>query len=223
MTEADHDPLTRLFELAKQALDHRAGLAVLPGHDITDIEIAINLERAAERHLLNSVTEARTRGVSWQDIGDTFGVSRQAVFKRFGSTETTSEQGTQMTKPVVNLAERTEEVFRMLSQDDYAGVKALMTFSCSRVLTKKKVMAVWNQVIAATGPFESCSDTVTQTADGRNLALQQINQLLSGGLVGQTMLNHEAGEWLGRVAYNSSGKITGILIVSPLEKHNLPF
>ncbi len=128
-----------------------------------------------------------------------------------------------MNKPIVDLQARTEAVFQMLSEDNYAGVKELMTFSCSRVLTKKKVTAVWNQVVAATGPLTSCTDTVTQTSDGRNVILQQINQLLSGGLVGQTMLNHEAGEWLGRVAYNGSGKITGMLIVSPLEKHNLPF
>lgn len=128
-----------------------------------------------------------------------------------------------MSKPVINLEERTEAVFQMLSKNDYAGVKELMTFTCSRALTKKKVMGVWEHVVGATGGLESLSGTVTQTSDGRNIILQQINQLLSGGLVGQTRLNHEAGEWLGRVAYNGSGKITGILIAHPSDAHNLPF
>lgn len=233
MTEAELDPLAKLLKLANQASSqaictdadrsatHDSGQA--SGHETAGIELALEIEQAAARHLRNSVETARVRGASWQQIGDAFGVSRQAVYKRFGAPETHDSRGEIMNKPIVDLQARTEAVFQMLSEDNYAGVKELMTFSCSRVLTKKKVTAVWNQVVAATGPLTSCTDTVTQTSDGRNVILQQINQLLSGGLVGQTMLNHEAGEWLGRVAYNGSGKITGMLIVSPLEKHNLPF
>lgn len=233
MTEAELDPLARLLKLVNQAsrqaiprdsdqsAAHDSGQS--SGQNTAGIELALEIEHAAERHLRNSVEAARVRGASWQQIGNAFGVSRQAVYKRFGAPETHDARGEIMNKPIVDLQARTEAVFQMLSEDNYAGVKALMTFSCSRLLTKKKAMSVWNQVVSATGPLISCTDTVTQTSDGRNVILQQINQLLSGGLVGQTMLNHEAGEWLGRVAYNGSGKITGLLIVSPLEKHNLPF
>lgn len=128
-----------------------------------------------------------------------------------------------MSKPLIDLASRTEEVFRHLNKDDYASVKALMTFTCSRVLTRKKVMGVWSQVVADTGRFENCSNTTIQTADGTNVVTQKLNQHLGGGLTGQTQLNHEAGEWLGRVAYNGAGKITGLLIVHPLQADNLPF
>ena len=229
MTEAELDPLARLLKLVNQASrqaiprDSVQSAAHDSGQNTAGIELALEIEHAAERHLRNSVEAARVRGASWQQIGNAFGVSRQAVYKRFGAPETHDARGEIMNKPIVDLQARTEAVFQMLSEDNYAGVKALMTFSCSRLLTKKKVMSVWNQVVSATGPLISCTDTVAQTSDGRNVILQQINQLLSGGLVGQTMLNHEAGEWLGRVAYNGSGKITGLLIVSPLEKHNLPF
>lgn len=128
-----------------------------------------------------------------------------------------------MGDPLIDLTSRTEEIFTHLSRGDYGSVKSLMTFTCSRSLTKKKVMAVWEQVVADSGAFESCSNTVIQTADGTNVVAQKLNQYLGGGLTGQTHINHEAGEWLGRVAYNGAGKVTGILIVHPMQANNLPF
>lgn len=127
-----------------------------------------------------------------------------------------------MANPIIDLTSRTENIFEHLSKGDYGSVKSLMTFTCSRVLTKKKVMDVWDQVVADSGQFESCSNTTIQTSDGTNVVAQKLNQYL-GGLTGQTQINHEAGEWLGRVAYNGAGKVTGILIVHPMQANNLPF
>ena len=127
-----------------------------------------------------------------------------------------------MSQPVVDLVERTESVFRNLSEGDFAAVKSMMTFTCSRALTKKKVMGVWEEVLTSTGELESLSNTEIQTRDGRNLVEQLWNQYMGAGVIGQTQLNHEAGEWTGRVAFNSGGKIEGILIVSP-GSTNLPF
>lgn len=187
------------------------------------LEAVVHIERSSQTLLANSVAAARARGASWQAIGTVLSISRQAAFKRFSSANIVETGQSDMSKPLIDLASRTEEVFRHLSQDDYASVKALMTFTCSRVLTRKKVMGVWSQVVADTGRFENCSHTTIQTADGSNVATQKLNQHLGGGLTGQTQLNHEAGEWLGRVAYNGAGKITGLLIVHPLQANNLPF
>ncbi len=223
MDSRDKDPLARLVHLVGRAEELTAGRGTEVGGSAAEVAVAVDIERAAETHLRAAVDAARARGASWQLIGEALGVSRQAAFKRFGSAAALEAGGDLMTKPVVNLEERTEAVFRMLSNKDYAGVKALMTFTCARTLTQKKVMAVWDGVVQQTGALESFSDTSVQTADGRNILLQQINQYLGGGLVGQTQLNHEAGEWIGRVAYNGSGKITGLLIVHPLSATNLPF
>lgn len=224
----EQSPLADLMRLVDRAAEVDAGR---PGPGGTPdapaataaVAVAVEIERAAEQHLRASVAAARADGVSWQLIGDALGVSRQAAFKRFGTPPPLDAEGDIMAKPVINLEERTEQVFRWLSEGDYASVKSLMTFTCARMLTKKKVLEVWDGVVRDTGALESFSDTVVQTADGRNIVLQQINQFLGGGLVGQTLLHHEAGEWTGRVAYNSTGKITGILIVHPMNAHNLPF
>lgn len=222
MTESTGSQLERLAELLAVA----SNLGPLPTNETNAakaVELGTEIERAAQAHLENSVAVARVRGVSWQAIGNAFGITRQAAFKRFGTISTTDIGEETMGNPIIDLTSRTEDIFEHLSRGDYGSVKSLMTFTCSRVLTKKKVMDVWDQVVTDSGQFESCSNTTIQTADGTNVIAQKLNQYIGGGLTGQTQINHEAGEWLGRVAYNGAGKVTGILIVHPIQANNLPF
>ncbi|MBG6192457.1 hypothetical protein IWX64_003429 [Arthrobacter sp. CAN_A212] len=222
MTGSRESPLDRLSEL----LTNASNLGPLPTSEtnaVKAVELGIEIERAAQAHLENSVAVARVRGVSWQAIGSAFGITRQAAFKRFGTISTTDIGEEAMGNPIIDLTSRTEDIFAHLSRGDYGSVKSLMTFTCSRLLTKKKVMDVWDQVVADSGQFEFCSNTTIQTADGTNVIAQKLNQYIGGGLTGQTEINHEAGEWLGRVSYNGAGKVTGILIVHPMQANNLPF
>ena len=61
-----------------------------------------------------------------------------------------------------------------------------------------------------------------QTADGSTALGKLANRHLSTGAIVQVTLRHETGEWMSRVAYNGSGKITGILIAPPGTR-DLPF
>lgn len=81
---------------------------------------------------------------------------------------------------------------------------------------------MWNQVSSDSGRLEACSDSTVQTPDGTTTVTKFMNRHLSTGAIVQTTLRHEAGEWIGRVAYNGSGKITGIVIAPP-GAQNLPF
>ena len=214
--------LERLAELITSASDLRPRSS--PGSDALEgIELAIEIERAAQGHLESCVVAARARGVSWRAIGNAFGITRQAAFKKFGSVSTSEIGEETMGNQIIDLTSRTEDVFTHLSRGDYGSIKTMMTFICSRILTKKALMGVWSQVVEGTGKFESCSKTTVQTADGTSVVTQRLNQFLAGGLTGQTQINCEAGEWLGRVAFNGSGKVTGILIVHPMQATNLPF
>jgi DNA invertase Pin-like site-specific DNA recombinase len=48
------------------------------------IDAALAQAVDAENKLRQVVEEARAAGATWADIGDALGVSRQAVYKRFG-------------------------------------------------------------------------------------------------------------------------------------------
>lgn len=186
------------------------------------IRSADALTRASHSALTTIVVAARHAGVSWQVIGDALGVTRQAAFKRFGPATEATKEGTDMTDQSIDLMERTRDVFERLNAGDYEAVRAEMTYTCARKLTKRTVMAVWDQVVRDTGQLEACDELTVRTPDGTNALGKFANRHLSTGAIVQTTLRHEAGDWLGRVAYNSSGKITGLLI-APLGAEDLPF
>ncbi|MEV5337073.1 MULTISPECIES: hypothetical protein [Actinomycetes] len=188
------------------------------GDEVLMIRQADELVRRSRERLQESVSTARSYGVSWQEIGATLGVSRQAAFKRFG---TKGEAG-MMAAPVTDLSDRTSAVFAHLDAGDYEAVRAHMTYACGRALTKRKLMSVWDQIRSDTGRLEACVDSTVQTADGSTPLSTLANRHLSNGAIVQVTLHHEAGEWIGRVAYNGFGKITGILIAPPGSR-DLPF
>jgi hypothetical protein len=189
---------------------------------IHEVILADEHWRLSKTQLRVAVATARAHGVSWQSLGDALGISRQAAFKKFDTAHGQSIGEPPMSQSPINLIERTEHVFLRLEASDYEAVKTLMTYSCARVLTKRKVMAVWAEVLSSTGRLESCSQTTAQSMGGRNVLEKVLNQRMATNTVVQTRLEHEAGEWIGRVAYNGSGKITGLLI-APVDSANLPF
>ncbi|WP_433676974.1 hypothetical protein [Microbacterium gorillae] len=186
--------------------------------EVLMIRHADELVRRSRERLQELVSVARSHDVSWQEIGGALGVSRQAAFKRFGS----KNEEDMMTASVTDLSDRTIEVFAHLDAGDYEAVRAHMTYACGRVLTKRKLMGVWDQVRSESGRLDACVDATTQTADGSTALSKLANRHLSTGAIVQVTLQHEAGEWIGRVAYNGTGKITGILIAAPGSR-DLPF
>jgi len=199
-------------------LDLARSIDTADAGSITDrIRDTHDLIGLADRRLHELVGEARRAGTSWQAIGEALGVSRQAAFKRFGADDTPDAAAAS-----VDLMERTTHVFELLAADDYAGVRELMSYSCARVLTKRRLMGTWRQVVDATGRLRACRNPIVQTPDGRTSLERFVNRHLAQGAVVQTTLEHERGEWMGRVAYNGTGAIVGILIAPP-GASELPF
>lgn len=190
--------------------------------EMTRIGLADELIRRSQARLRELIVEARSHGVSWQSIGDALGVSRQAAFKRFSPLTEAAHEGATMTKQRIDLMDRTHDVFRHLDVGDYDAVRALMTYTCARALGKRKLMGVWSQVASSTGRLQACIDSTVQTPDGTTPLNKLANRHLAAGPIVQTTLQHETGEWIGRVAYNGSGRITGILIAPP-DSQDLPF
>jgi len=126
-----------------------------------------------------------------------------------------------MTATPTDLGARTEQLFRLLADDDTAAVRSFMTPGTARALTPARLDGVWKQVVATSGPLRGLRDTTATTRDGRN-ALARLLGSLSTGTVVQTTLVHHAGEWTGRAAFDGQGRVTGLLIVEP-GSTDLPF
>ncbi|MFB2556814.1 hypothetical protein [Herbiconiux liangxiaofengii] len=194
------------------ALDGDGSSPVAPGDEIELIARADELSRLSQARLYELVAVARDRGIPWPAIGAALGVSRQAAFKRFGAAGQDKPGAEGVT---IDLIDRTVAVFQALDADDYDAVKAHMTYACARALSKRRVMQMWSTVVASSGRLEGCDDSTVQTPDGRSALGKLANRHLLTGAVVQTTLRHEAGEWLARVAYNGSGRITGLLVAPP--------
>jgi hypothetical protein len=73
-------------EHAKQLA--RSAVADLRADDATPVEVRLGmlslLARHVERNIDDLVQEARHHGVSWQEIADVVGITRQGVQKRYG-------------------------------------------------------------------------------------------------------------------------------------------
>jgi hypothetical protein len=210
----------RAVDLATRLAEGRSAVPTAEGL-LEAVSLAEALGREAQVQLQDAVTAARAHGVSWQSIGRTLGVTRQAAFKRFSLADGSSTNG-DADPATIDLYARTATVFSSLAAGDFDAVKALMTFTCSRQLTRRKVTGVWAELEKSAGPFEMCTDLVATTLDGRTIAEKILNRHLVGGVVIQTRLVHEKQDWAGRVAYNGSGRITGLLI-APLGATDLPF
>lgn len=178
---------------------------------------------AAEEQLQVSVTAARHAGRTWQQIGDVLGVSRQAAFQRFGQIpdpETGKPMSPARTADVVGL---TEETFRRLAAGDYPWVRERMSFACSRALPRRRVMGVWKDVVADVGELEGFAQQQVRGTDGRTVLSRGRTGESGLPAVGRVRLRHEAGETVGHVALNRSGRITGILIGPPAAEESWPF
>ncbi|MCS5731331.1 DUF3887 domain-containing protein [Herbiconiux moechotypicola] len=169
-----------------------------------DIRRAAADLKASENRLRESVTAARAAGASWREIGDALGTSRQAAFTRFG--DETGRSGDQ-------LALRTTQLFESLSAGDYESVRTMMSYSCARALTKRKLLGAWADAVRASGAFVGCANAVPQQPDGRTPIERWAHRQLVTHVF-QTALHFARDDLTGRVAYDSAGRVIGILMLA---------
>lgn len=165
------------------------------------IEIAAELKNLSDEVLRRSVAQARTHNVSWQQIGDVLDISRQAAFQRF--RDPTDPKGNTSMKTMTNtsMIPSAEAVYRNLESGDYDSIGQQMTFIAQRILNEDRVMGVWAEATAMVGTLESVGESFARPS-GSNIVVE-------------TPLAFEAGELVGRIAYNRRNKIVGMLIMRP--------
>lgn len=86
-------------------------------------------------------------------------------------------------------------------------------------LTAALIADTWAAVLAEVGAQESYNDTHVVLPGGERI---EEDTNMSGNVVGVTMIQHEAGEMIGRVAVDEQQRVVGLLIVTP-DYEPLPF
>ncbi|AXL10875.1 DUF3887 domain-containing protein [Microbacterium foliorum] len=164
---------------------------------------AAGLKAEADRLLATSVEDARRAGATWQEVGDTLKISRQAAYQRFGQA-LDPRTGKAVAKDVPAAAiDRAIAVFAQLSAGDPAAVVADFDDQMTSAMTSEALGDTWASVLAAVGSLEKTGEPASHR--------------VSGLVVIDVPLTFEAGEMIGKVSIRDDGRIAGLFILNAPE------
>ena len=172
-----------------------------PADPLDRISGALEARRAAEEMLAASVDAARAAGVTWQAIGDVLGTSRQAAFQRFGHPIDPRTGEPMATTVLPDAAGRASAVFALIANLQWDEVYAQFDETMTSQLPAEKLAEAWAMAAATAGAFERQGEPFVRAAAPYTVV--------------DVPLAFEAGDMVGRVAYNESGQISGLFILTP--------
>lgn len=166
---------------------------------LSAISLANALNRLTDRALRVIVAEARASGLSWQQIGDIMGTTRQGAYQRFGSEQPTDRQGLSI-RMFPDAARDVQALFEDLARGDWMSAHARLSKSTAAALPERRLAAVWDQAVTAMGQYNGIGTTKLR---------------LLGDLTRvDSELHFDAETITARVSFTPDGKIVGFRILS---------
>jgi hypothetical protein len=162
------------------------------------VAAARDLSVAADAALQAAIDGARAAGVSWREIGDVLGTSRQAAFQRFGHP-VDPRTGELMSKEVPpDAAERALQIFAWQGEGRWAEILAQLDERMSERLDAELLARGAAHMMGLYGRFEGTGEPFAHRA--------------GDDVMVDVPLRYEAGEARGIVRFNSEGRIAGLAI-----------
>jgi hypothetical protein len=195
------------FTLTGQQLHRQLGkilAAPVLSNDNDPIELvraAHEIRDGAETLLIEAVEQARAAGRTWQEIGGVLGVSRQAVFQRYGKPIDPRTGETMNTTPLAGADELARAVIDDLAHARWADVRARFDATMHDGLTEEGLAEAWAQIAGMVGAYESHGDT-----DAARTGLLTTTN---------TPLTFEAGDFVARITFRDDHSIAGLYILNP--------
>jgi hypothetical protein len=161
---------------------------------------ARRLAGAVDDALRAAVERARAAGRTWQEIGDLLGTSRQAAFQRFGRPIDPRTGEPMRQQPLLpDAAERAIALFVEYVDGDYDEVRRDFTEQMLKAVDTEKLTSTWAHVTAFYGAYEGMGEPFVRP--------------LHGMTVVDVPLRFEAGEMVGRVSFDTDGKVAGMFVL----------
>jgi Protein of unknown function (DUF3887) len=157
----------------------------------------------AESRLREEVDAARDAGSTWAEIGDVLGITRQAAFQRFGRP-VDPRTGEPMNASILpGAADSAVALFVNIAEGNWAAVRETFDERVAQALPDEAAIAsTWAGLVGQYGRYEQRM--------GEPFARQ-----LGDYTVVDIPLQFETGEQVGRVSFDSTGKVAGIFVVPP--------
>lgn len=165
------------------------------------VRSAHEVQDRAEALMAAAVQQAREAGRTWQDIGDVLGVSRQAVFQRYGKPIDPRTGQVMNTSALPEADELARRVIDDLAHGRWADISARFDTTMRDRLTDEGLAAAWAHIVGLAGAYESHGDTDAVRAGDFTTT--------------NTPLTFEAGDFVARITFRDDRTIAGLYILNP--------
>jgi hypothetical protein len=165
------------------------------------VRAARGVQDAAEALMAAAVQQAREDGRTWQEIGEVLGVSRQAVFQRYGKPIDPRTGEAMNTTALPGADELARTVIDDLVHARWGDVSARFDATMRDRLTDEGLAEAWAHIAGLAGAYESHGDTDAVRAGDFTTT--------------NTPLAFEAGDFVARITFRDDRTIAGLYILSP--------
>lgn len=148
-----------------------------------------------------AVQQAREAGRTWQEIGEVLGVSRQAVFQRYGKPIDPRNGEVMNTSPLPGAVELARAVIDDHAHGRWADVSARFDDTMRAGLTEEGLAEAWAYLAGLAGAYEGHGDTDAVRAGDFTIT--------------NTPLTFEAGDFVARITFRDNRTIAGLYILNP--------
>lgn len=183
---------------ASRAADLAARLADPSAGAVAALRMAEELKDLADGLLAGTAANAHAAGLSWQEVGNQLGISRQAAFQRFAAG---SGDRVGLRRGEAQLVEWAGEVFDSLAAGQVGEVAAAFTARMAEQVTEAGLSAVWGSCVDALGPYDRL--TAATVRHNGSLRVVHCSLVFAGGILD------------GRISLDRSRRISGLLITDP--------
>ncbi len=191
--------LARNAEVAVAALRREGRSTGTARSRLAALAVGRTLEEVATDVLRAFVADARAAGHTWQEIGDTLRISRQAAQQRFG--EGVREDAAVDGNEEVVLAARALAVVERWRRGETGELRAEFDDTLSEQLTEQRLADAWAQVGQMVGSLTAAGrPTLTRRGPHR---------------VVDVPLAFERGPMKARVTFDAQARVSGLFVLYP--------
>ncbi|WP_236147388.1 DUF3887 domain-containing protein [Mycolicibacterium sp. CH28] len=161
---------------------------------------AHEVQDRADELLTAAVQQARDEGRTWQEIGKVLGVSRQAVFQRYGQPIDPRTGEVMNTTALPEADELARTVIDDLAHARWADVSARFDATMRDRLTEEGLAEAWAHIVGLAGAYESRGETEAVRAGDFTTT--------------DTPLTFEAADFVARITFRDDRTVAGLYILN---------
>lgn len=164
------------------------------------VRAAHEVQDRAEALMAAAVQQAREASRTWQEIGEVLGVSRQAVFQRYGKPIDPRTGAVMNTSALPEADELARTVIDDLAHARWSDVSARFDATMRDRLTEEGLAEAWAHIAGLAGAYAGHGDT---------------DVVCSGDFTTtNTPLTFEAGDFVARVTFRDDRTLAGLYILN---------